>query len=79
MTNIEKYNDAFVQVFGVEPSKLNDEYSKETVENWDSVHQLGLVSHLEESFDIMLEPEDIMEMVSYKEGKEILKKHQIEI
>lgn len=79
MTNIEKYNDAFVQVFGVDPTKLNDDYSKETVGEWDSVHQLGIVSHLEESFDLMLEPEDIMAMESYKVGKEILKKYEIEL
>ena len=79
MTNIEKYNDAFVQVFGVDPTKLNDDYRKETVGEWDSVHQLGIVSHLEESFDLMLEPEDIMAMESYKIGKEILKKYEIEL
>ena len=79
MTNIEKYNDAFVQVFGVDPTKLNDDYSKETVGEWDSVHQLGIVSHLEESFDLMLEPEDIMAIESYKIGKEILKKYEIEL
>jgi acyl carrier protein len=79
MTNIEKFNNAFVQVFGVDTSKLNDGYSKETVGEWDSVHQLGIVANLEEVFDIMLEPEDIMALVSYKAGKEILQKYQIEI
>lgn len=28
MTNIEKYNDAFVEVFGVESSVLSDDFSK---------------------------------------------------
>lgn len=79
MTNIDKFNDAFVQVFGIETSKLNDDFGKETVGEWDSVHQLGIVSNLEEVFDIMLEPEDIMAMDSYKAGKEILKKYQIEL
>ena len=79
MTNIEKYNNAFVEVFGVDPNKLNDDYGKETVGEWDSVHQLGVVSNLEEIFDLMLEPEDIMAMDSYKAGKEILKKYEIEL
>lgn len=34
MTNIEKYNDAFVEVFGVESSVLSDDFSKENVESW---------------------------------------------
>ena len=41
MTNIEKYNDAFVEVFGVDSAVLNDSFSKDSVESWDSVHQLN--------------------------------------
>ena len=39
MTNIEKYNSAFVEVFGVDCMVLNDGFSKDNVEAWDSVHQ----------------------------------------
>ena len=77
MENLEKYNNAFVQVFGVKVDDLNDNYGKETVEAWDSVHQLGLISELEEAFDIMFDPEDIMEMTSYANGKELLKKYEV--
>ena len=77
MENIEKYNEAFVQVFGAKVEELNDNYGKDTVEEWDSVHQLSLMSELEEAFDIMFDPEDIMEMTSYKSGKEILAKYDV--
>ena len=43
MTDIEKYNDAFVEVFGVDNSVLNNGFSKESVEAWDSVHQLNIM------------------------------------
>lgn len=79
MTNIEKYNDAFVEVFGVNTSVLNDDFSKNTVAEWDSVHQLNIITLLEESFDIMLDPEDIMALISYGEGREILKKYDVEL
>lgn len=79
MENIEKYNEAFVHVFGAKVEDLNDNYGKDTVDEWDSVHQLSLMSELEEAFDIMFDPEDIMEMTSYKSGKEILKKYEIEL
>ncbi|WP_028902123.1 phosphopantetheine-binding protein [Prevotella sp. P6B4] len=79
MENIEKYNEAFVHVFGAQVGDLNDNYGKDTVEEWDSVHQLSLVAELEEAFDIMLDPEDIMEMTSYAKGKELLKKYEIEL
>ncbi len=79
MENLEKYNNAFVQVFGAKPEELNDDYSKDTVDEWDSVHQLSLVAEFEEAFDIMFDPEDIMEMTSYAKGKELLKKYEVEI
>ncbi|SEW22494.1 hypothetical protein SAMN04487827_2154 [Prevotella sp. khp7] len=79
MENIEKYIEAFVHVFGAQAGDLNDKYGKATVEEWDSVHQLSLVAELEEAFDIMFDPEDIMEMTSYAKGKDLLKKYDIEL
>lgn len=79
MENIEKYNNAFMQVFGAKTEELNDNYGKETVEEWDSVHQLGLMTELEDAFDIMFDPEDIMGMTSYVKGKEILAKYDVSL
>ncbi|WP_165157654.1 acyl carrier protein [Parabacteroides sp. ZJ-118] len=79
MTNLEKYNNVFIEVFGVDASALCDDFSKETVDQWDSVHQLNLVTLAEETFDIMLDPEDIMGFTSYAEGKQILSKQDIEL
>ena len=79
MENIEKYKNAFMQAFGTKAEELNDQYGKDTVEEWDSVHQLSLVAELEEAFDMMFDPEDIMEMTSYAKGKDLLKKYEIEL
>lgn len=79
MTNLEKYNNAFVEVFAVDASVLNDGFTKDTVDGWDSVHQLNIIALLEESFDIMFDPEDIMAFTSYKVGRDILKKYKVEI
>ena len=75
MENLEKYNNAFVEVFGAKVEDLNDGYGRETVEEWDSVHQLSLTAILEETFDIMFDPEDIMELTSYGNGKKVLEKN----
>lgn len=79
MENFERYNNAFVEVFNAKVEDLNDNYGKETVDEWDSVHQLSLIAELEEAFDIMFDPEDIMEMTSYANGKILLKKYDINI
>lgn len=79
MTNIEKYNQAFVEVFGVNESVLNDSFAKDNVDGWDSVHQLNIIALLEESFDIMFDPEDIMEFTSYGKGRKLLRKYEVEL
>lgn len=79
MTNLEKYNAIFTEVFGATAEQLGEDYSKETVSEWDSVHQLNLISLLEETFDLMLDPEDIMAFTSYNAGKAILVKQGINL
>ena len=66
-------------MFGTKVDELNDGFGKETVGEWDSVHQLGLISQMEDAFDIMFDPEDIMEMTSYANGKALLKKYDVEL
>ena len=75
----QKYNKVFSEVFGVAENVLNDNFSKDSVKGWDSVHQLNIIALLEEEFDIMFEPEDIMGFTSYKAGKEILRVYGVEI
>lgn len=60
-------------------SALNDSFAKDSVDGWDSVHQLNIIALLEESFDIMFDPEDIMEFTSYGKGRELLKKYEVEL
>ncbi len=79
MNNLDKFNNIFVEVFGTEESQLGDNYSKVTVSEWDSVHQLNIISLMEETFDLMLDPEDIMACTSYNAGKEILARNGVEL
>lgn len=79
MTNLEKYNSVFRDVFMVEDSVINDSFDNKSVDGWDSVKQLALTTALEDSFDIMLDAEDILELSSYEKGKAILKKYEIEL
>lgn len=79
MTNIEKLNNIFCEVFSVEPAALGEGFKKENVDGWDSVRQLSLTSSIEDEFDIMLDPEDILACVSYDAAKEIVVKYEIEL
>lgn len=79
MTNRKKFNQAFIEVFGVEESALTAEFAKENVDSWDSVHQLNIIAILEETFDIMMDTEDIMELTSYEKGMAIMAKYDVEL
>ncbi len=77
MTNLEKLNKIFCEVFSVEESALNNNFDKCNVEGWDSVRQLSLTSSVEDEFDIMLDAEDILEFTSYDNAKAVLAKYDI--
>lgn len=79
MSNLEKLNNIFCEVFAVDASALNAAFDKNNIEGWDSVHQLSLTSSIEDEFDIMLDAEDILEFTSYDNAKEILAKYDIEL
>ncbi len=79
MTNLEKLNKIFCEVFSVEVSALNSEFDNKNVDGWDSVHQLSLTSSVEDEFDIMLDAEDILEFTSYDNAKKVLTKYEIEL
>jgi len=79
MTNLEKYNQIFVEVFGVDVSQLGPGFNSQAVDGWDSVRQLSLTTSVEDAFDIMLDAEDIINFNSYENGKVILSKYEITI
>ena len=79
MENLKKLNEIFCEVFSVEESALNADFGKCNVEGWDSVHQLSLTSSIEDAFDIMFDPEDILNCTSYDNAKRILAKYEIEL
>lgn len=79
MSNIEKYNNIFIETFGVDEAFLNSDFTSESVDNWDSIGHMNLLAAIEEEFDITLEDEDLMGFQSYDSGKDILKKYGIEL
>lgn len=78
MTNLEKYNNAFVEALGVSEDILED-LNYQDVTEWDSVGHMNLVAEIEDAFDIMFETDDIIDFSSYAKGKEILAKYDVEI
>ena len=78
MTNLEKYNKAFCESFEISEDKLQG-LKYQDVELWDSIGHMTLVANLEDTFEIRMETDDIIDLSSYEHGQEILKeKYNIE-
>lgn len=77
MTNLEKYNNVFMENLQISEDKLIG-LQYQDVELWDSVGHMSLVAALEDEFDIMIDTDDIIDLSSFEKGKEILAKYGVE-
>ena len=76
MNNKEKYDNIFIETFGVEAEVLESlEYN--SIPQWDSVGHMGLMAALEETFGIMMDMEEIINFNSHQKGLEIIEKHNV--
>lgn len=75
MTNLEKYNNAFITTFEIKEDQLAG-LKYQDIEAWDSVGHMSLIAALEDAFDIMMDTDDIIDLSSYEKGKDILSKEE---
>ena len=77
MSNKEKLDGVFRDTLNVTQEQLKSVQIKVTP-MWDSVGHMTLIAALEDTFDIMLDPEDMMDLTSYEKGVEILNRYGVE-
>ena len=76
MNNLEKYNAAFMESFGITADQLPG-LTYQGITAWDSVGRMQLIAALEDTFDIMFDTDDIIDFSSYEKGKELLEKYEV--
>lgn len=74
MTNNEKLIEAFASTFEMPTDQITDDLSYQGIERWDSIAHMNLISALEDTFDVMFETEQILNMSSVAKAREILSK-----
>ncbi len=77
MTSHEKLINAFCKALGIDSEKIIDTLQYNSIPEWDSVAHMSLIAELEDTFDIMLDTDDIIDMSSVKKAQEILVKYDI--
>jgi len=79
MSNKQKYDQAFVEGLSLNDNNVSHDLTYNTIPEWDSIGHMSLISAIEDAFKISMDTADIVELGSYKQGIEILKKYKVEV
>lgn len=75
----QKLKEVLSRIFNVSLDTITEDASPDTIENWDSLRHMNLVLALEEEFDVEFTDDQVVEILSYKLIKIVLKEHGIEL
>ena len=70
----KKLKDILAKVLLIDEKKINDEMSRKTVKEWDSMAHLMLVSEIESAFEVTMDDDDIIEIQTVTDLKKTLQK-----
>ena len=62
----DKIKEVFSNIFGTPLNEINGQSSPDTIENWESINHIKLITALEEEFDVEFTDEEILEMQNVK-------------
>ena len=79
MSNIEKYKKAFIDSLSLSKNTELEKLEYQSITEWDSIGHMTLMSELENTFNISIDTDDIVDFSSFKKGKQILSKYKINI
>jgi acyl carrier protein len=73
----QQLKDSFIAVLGIEPNIDWTALTYRSIPEWDSLAHMQLVAQIEESFDIMIDTQDVIDMSSFDIAKDILAKYGV--
>ena len=76
--NKKTYIKVFEEIFEVEEGMINEEFTFEKIDKWDSLTHLSLITALEDAFGVMFETDDILNFGGFINGMKILEKYGID-
>lgn len=76
-SNQHKLQQAFATALAVELNLIHDDLAYNSIPQWDSTAHMLLIAELENSFQLMLDTDDIIDMSSVAKAREILAKHGV--
>ena len=78
MSNEAILRAIFSESLAISTEEVIDSLEYNTIPKWDSLGHMSIVAKIEDTFNIMLDTDDILDMNSFGKAKEILSKYDIE-
>lgn len=75
MNNKERYDRIVNEIFELNGMPINESMTRRNTEKWNSLLHLTFVTAIEDEFEIMLDTQDILNLISYSAGLEIIDKY----
>lgn len=76
---MDRLIECFVKTFGIPKEEVIPTLAYQAIPEWDSVAHMALVAEIEDTFDVMLDTDDIIDMSDVAKAVEILRKHGAEL
>jgi acyl carrier protein len=72
---MEKINQILAENFKISIEKASENLGMSDIANWDSLSHMGLIVAIEDEFKIELSGDEIAEMITFDEIRNIVSKH----
>ncbi len=79
MDNDQKLRSTISAILGVPEDQITDDLSSETVDTWDSLNHINLISAIEQEFGVTLATDDLADSQSVRKLKALLADRGIEV
>lgn len=74
-TTIEnKLKELIASVFEIDAKKINADFAAKNVEQWDSMNHMNLIVAIEEEFDMEIDEDEILDLMSFQALADYLNK-----
>ena len=75
----QKLKKIMADIFRVQVGEITKGSSMDNLEEWDSLNHIQLISSIEKGFKILLKEEEIVNMISIANIKDVLRKKGIKL
>jgi acyl carrier protein len=73
-----KLRQAFANGLRIPEASVNETLQYASTPGWDSVAHMALIASLDSTFEIMLDTDDVLDLSSYPNAREILRKYGVQ-